>query len=90
MVYLITDSGVESGKTLKELNKKYGIELEACECMQLGPDQVIKVTKANIDFLEDKRRMSNIMFGNFFRKDNSAKLIMLVNLIITTVILFIK
>lgn len=88
MVYLITDSGVKVGKTVRDVNKKYAIEVEPAELYPCGPDMVAKLTREDIDFVQDKRRMSNIMFGNFFKVDNSGKLLTIANLILTCVLLF--
>ncbi len=87
MVYVITDQGVKVGRSLREINKKYRIELEPGEMYPCGADQIVKLTREDIDFVQDKHRMSNIMFGNFFRQDNSGKLLTVVNIILTCVIL---
>ena len=88
MIYIITDSGVKVGRTEKEVNRKYNILVEPAELYPCGPDKVAKLTREDIDFVQDKRRMSAIMFGNFFKTDNSGKLLTIVNLIITCVLLF--
>lgn len=90
MIYIITDHGVKSGRTLKELNKKYGILVDASEVHGLGCDQVVYMTDKNIDFVEDKAKVSSIMFSNFFKRDNTGKIVGLVNLILTALILFTK
>ena len=90
MIYLITDSGVKSAKTFKEFNNKCHVLLEESECASCGGDFVSYATNNDLDFLQDKARVSNIMFGNFFRKDNSAKVFGIVNIILTTLILFTK
>lgn len=90
MIYVITDNGVIAGKNLKEINNRHHVLLEQAELVPLGPDAVVKVTNRDLDFLQDKARVSNIMFGNFFRKDNSAKLFMIINIILTALILFTK
>ncbi len=87
MVYVITDQGVKVGRSLREINKKYRIELEPAEMYSCGADQIVKLTREDIDFVQDKHRMSNIMFGNFFRQDNSGKLLTVANIILTCVIL---
>lgn len=90
MIYMITDSGVRSARDFKEFNNKYHVLLEEAECTPLGADLVTKVTQQDLDFLQDKARVSNIMFGNFFRKDNSGKILAIVNIILTVLILFTK
>lgn len=88
MVYIITDSGVKVGKTVREINRKYNIEVEPAELYTCGPDMVAKLSREDIDFVQDKRRMSAIMFGNFFKTDNSGKLLMIVELVLTCLLLF--
>jgi len=88
MIYVFTDQGVLSGRTLKEINKRYKILLEPAEMKQLGADQVVYLDRDDIDFVQDKYRMSNIMFGNFFKTDSSGKLLTIANIIITCVVLF--
>lgn len=90
MIYLITDHGVKSAKSINDFNKRYRVLLEEAELTPLGPDRVVKVTNQDIDFIQDKYRMSNIMFGNFFRKDNSGKVLMIVNIILTCLVIFTK
>jgi hypothetical protein len=88
MIYVFTDQGVLTGRTLKEINKRYKILLEPAEMYQLGADQVVYLDREAIDFVQDKHRMSNIMFGNFFKTDSSGKLLTIVNIIITCTVLF--
>ena len=88
MIYIITDMGVKVGKTVDDVNRRYKIKVEPAELYPCGPDMVAKLTREDIDFVQDKHRMSNIMFGNFFKVDNSVKLLVIVNLILTAVLLF--
>ncbi len=90
MIYMITDSGVRTGRTFKEFNNKYHVLLEESECIPCGPDLVCSTTQQDLDFLQDKARVSNIMFGNFFRKDNTGKVLSVVNIILTALIIFTK
>jgi hypothetical protein len=90
MIYQITDSGVRTGKNFKDFNNKYHVLLEPSECCPCGGDFVVYCTNQDLDFLQDKARVSNIMFGNFFRKDNSAKVFAVINIILTFLVLIIK
>ena len=85
MYYLITKQGVISGKTKKEveLNGKIKGKIDHDEMIALGPDYVAKLTDADIDFIQDKRKLSQIMFSNFFKKDNSGKVFGLLNMFLT-------
>lgn len=90
MIYVITDHGVQTAKNINDFNRRYHVLLEEAELTPVGPDRVVKVTNQDIDFIQDKYRMSNIMFGNFFRKDNSGKVLMIVNIILTCLVIFAK
>lgn len=85
MYYLITKQGVITGKTKKEveLNGKIKGKIDHDEMIALGPDYVVKLTDADIDFVQDKRKLSQIMFSNFFKKDNSGKVFGLLNMFLT-------
>ena len=85
MFYVITKQGVISGKTKKEveINAKIKGKIDHDEMVALGPDYVVKLTDADIDFIQDKRKLSQIMFSNFFKKDNSAKILSFFNLFLT-------
>lgn len=90
MIYQVTDQGVRSARTFKEFNNKYHVLLEPGECAACGPDYVVYCTSQDLDFLADKARVSNIMFGNFFRKDNTAKVFGIINIVLTVLVLFTK
>lgn len=85
MYYLITKQGVIAGKTKKELelNGKIKGKIDHDEMIALGADYVVKMTDSDIDFVQDKRKLSQIMFSSFFRKDNSAKVLSIVNIFLT-------
>jgi hypothetical protein len=87
MYYAITNYGVRTGKTLPELNKKLNGKLEDSEFTFIGSDAVVKLNSTDIDFIQDKKRMSQIMFSNFFKKDNSVKMFAILTLIFEFVIL---
>ena len=90
MYYVITDRGVFKGKTRKELSLQIKGKFDETEFKPLGPDKVVKVTDADIDFIQDKRVLSQIMFSNFFKKDNSVKVMVFFVLFFEFVILFMK
>lgn len=90
MIYQITDNGVRTGRDFKSFNDKYHIMLEEEECVRLGNDFVICVTNKDLEFLQDKARVSNIMMGNLFRKDNSGKVLILINMILTFLSIIVK
>lgn len=85
MYYVIMKQGVITGRTKKEveMHPKIKGKIDHDELIALGPDYVIKLTDVDIDFVQDKRKLSQIMFSNFFRKDNSGKVLGLVNMFLT-------
>ena len=85
MYYIITKQGVIRAKSKKELEAHPRIKgkIEHDELVALGPDFVAKLTDADIDFIQDKRKLSQIMFSNFFKKDSSGKVFGLLNMFLT-------
>lgn len=77
MIYVVTDRGVLASDKLSEINKKLDARIDKEELVWLGADAIVSMTDTDIDFVRDKKRMSNILFGNFFKKDNSVKIIAL-------------
>lgn len=75
MIYAITERGVVAGEKLSQVNQKLDSKIDRDELVFLGADAVVKLTDRDIDFVQDKKKMSNILFGNFFKKDNSVKII---------------
>lgn len=90
MYYIITDRGVYSGSSCSQINKRHGIKIEAAEFTSVGADYVTCVTNKNIEFLEDKARLSQIMFGNFFKKDSMPTILTIINIILTFIVLVAK
>lgn len=75
MYYAICNSGVYSSDSLKKLNNMLnGAQLDEDEFTCLGSDKIVKLSDNDIDFIQDKRKMSRIFFGNFFREDKTQKL----------------
>lgn len=90
MYYAILKSGVIVAKKKSELQSNTKIRglLDHDEFISVGPDYVINLTDSDIDFIQDKRKLSQIMFSGFFRKDNSVKVLVIVNIILTALIFF--
>lgn len=81
MYYVIKRSGVTSAPTLQALNKKLSSAFVDEEFTVMGPDMVVNCTDQDIDFVQDKQRMENLMFAGFFRKDNSGKMMIMITMI---------
>lgn len=75
MIYVITDRGVVAAEKLAQVNHELDAKIDKDELTFLGADAVVKLTDRDIDFVQDKKKMSSILFGNFFKKDNSVKII---------------
>lgn len=80
MVYCITEMGVYEADTLEHLKKKIDLELKKEDFRFVGPDQIINLSAKDIDFIQDRKQLSNIMFHNFFRKDARPTLFFLVQM----------
>ena len=74
MYYAVCDSGVYVSDNLKKLNNVLQAQLDEDEFTVLGADKILKITSADMDFIQDKRKMSRIFFGNFFKEDKSIKI----------------
>lgn len=85
--YVITDEKVISAGSLGKINRKMKIKLDENELIPCGPDMVIKVTKKNIDFLQDKRNIEKIPIANLYKTDQMSKWIMIAILVINFIIL---
>ena len=90
MFYVITKRGVISGNSLNKVNQILNIKLEKEEMISTGNDYITNITDEDLDFLRDKKRLSTILFGNFFKKDKSEKMFIIINMILTFIILVSK
>ena len=80
MVYCITEMGVYEADTLEHLKKKVDLDLKKEDFKFFGPDQVINLTSRDVDFVQDRKQLSSIMFHNFFRKDPRPTIFFLVTI----------
>lgn len=87
MYYAVEDNQVVSAKTLSLLNKKLNAVLDENEMIAVGADRIVYLTNADLDFIQDKRKLSTIMFGNFFKKDLLPRNLMIANLVFNFIIL---
>lgn len=89
MYYAITETKVYSAKTLALLNRSMNGLMDEDEFKQIGGDRVALLSLSDFDFVQDKRKLSTIMFGNFFKKDTLPRNLMILNIILTF-IMFIR
>lgn len=78
MIYIITDNGVIKGHDLNYINRKYNIALSKDELKTFGKDYVIKLTKEDIEFLRDKKKLADIPVRKLFQRDKTELLVIVV------------
>ena len=90
MFYVITKFGVATGKTLNEVRANQFVKgrIDRDEFKVIGPDYVVNMTDVDLDFVRDKQKISQIMFQNFFKHDNSVKVFLFLNIFLTFLNLF--
>lgn len=76
MYYVITENEVVDGKDLEHVNKKLFAKLEETDFRRLGEDKIITLTAADLNFIQDKKRMSMIPMERLYKKDTTGKLIL--------------
>lgn len=89
MYYAITETKVYTAKSLSLLNRSMNGLMDEDEFKQIGGDRVVLLSPSDLDFVQDKRKLSTIMFGNFFKKDTLPRNLMILNIILTF-IMFIR
>lgn len=89
MYYAITETKVYTAKSLSLLNRSMNGLMNEDEFKQIGGDRVVLLSPSDLDFVQDKRKLSTIMFGNFFKKDTLPRNLMILNIILTF-IMFIR
>lgn len=89
MYIAITETKVYTAKSLPLLNRSMNGFMDEDEFKQIGSDSVAILSASDLDFVQDKRKLSSIMFGNFFKKDNLPRNLMILNIILTF-ILFVR
>lgn len=83
MFYAVTQNKIYKGKTLKEVNRAINGQIDLDEFHPVGTDLIVYLSASDLDFVQDKRKLSSIMFGNFFKKDTLTRNLMIINLIFT-------
>lgn len=89
MYIAITETKVYTAKSLSLLNRSMNGLMDEDEFKQIGGDRVVLLSSSDLDFVQDKRKLSTIMFGNFFKKDTLPRNLMILNIILTF-IMFIR
>ena len=84
--YAMTDEGVKSARTRNRLNKQLDGLLDENELYTLGPDKIVKLTAKDLEFIQDKRRMSRIPISNLYKKSNMVTNIVYLIIILLQII----
>lgn len=85
MYVVITSHAVLMDEKLENINKKLNAGIEQEEMLPVGPDFVTRLDDIDIDFVRDKKRLSGIFFGNFFKRDNRPWIFALLGFVFTLV-----
>lgn len=86
MYYVITDHKVYSAKSRGGLNKLIEGKIEDVEMKSIGEDKIVNLSAQDLDFLQDKKRLSMIPIQALYKSDNSKYLLLAV-LIVQFIIL---
>lgn len=90
MYYVITKKGVYNSGSLEKINNSLNAKIEESEMKAVGPDFITNLDDIDLDFVQDKRKMSAIAFNNFFRKDSRPTIYAIIQIILLVIILFAK
>lgn len=82
MFYVVSKTGVTSGKNIKEINRKCDAVFDVDEFRGCGTDFIIQVDVPDLSFVQDKKRLSQIPMRNLYKKD-SIIIFVILNLIMT-------
>lgn len=78
MYFVVTDNGVERHVNLQLLNKKLGTIIEETEFKRMGNDRILLMTKEDISFVQDKKKISDIPIKKLFKGDKTELLLYIV------------
>lgn len=85
MYYAITPDGVVPAKELKDFEKT-GIKLDYDEFKIAGSDRVINLTEQDMDFVQDKKKISRLMLSQLYHTGQKQSNLYFYILIILTII----
>jgi len=78
MYCVITEDGVETARTLKGINNRLKAKLDKVEFKRLGGDYIVTLTNRDLEFVQDKKRMSMIPIDKLYKTDNSKMMLMFI------------
>lgn len=78
MFIVLTSHKAYCEDKLEAINKKLDAKFNLEEFKMCGPDYVLQLDDVDLEFVRDKKRMSSIFFGNFFKRDKKPMLFALI------------
>jgi hypothetical protein len=69
MYYVVTDFKVYQAKSRSGLNKLIDGKIEDAEMVTIGEDKIVYLNPVNLDFVQDKKRMSQIPMSALYKAD---------------------
>lgn len=69
--YALTDIGIFKAGTIKGLNKKLNAKFDRKEFVYIGKDAIVRLNDKDIDFVQDKKRLSQIPIQTLYKKDST-------------------
>jgi hypothetical protein len=83
----VTDNKIFIEKSLNSLNTKLDGKLTSDDFRIINNDCIVNISRADLDFIQDKRTISKMLMSSFFRKDNTVKMICIFIMILNLLIL---
>lgn len=81
MYYAITEQGVKKAYTRPQLNKKVKGLLENAEFKYCGRDAVTILNEKDLEFIQDKRRLSQIPVQQLYKRDTTKVILFIILLV---------
>jgi hypothetical protein len=79
---VITKNKLHVAKSLKEINKQAKGMIEDEEFKAIGEDFIINLSDDDINFVQDKKRMSNIPWQSMISKDKTLNYLLYVVIVL--------
>jgi len=86
MYIVILPNKIEIDKSLKAINKKHDMLIEETELKTIGEHSICNMTNENIEFAQDKKRISSLAMNKLYKKNDSEMKIYLIVIMIISII----
>ena len=87
MYIVITDFKIHCEKTLDRINSKLNSKLEEQEFKQVGADFIVRLDSHDLDFVQDKKRLSLIPMQSLFPRANKSNVILYFILLLNVILM---